>query len=354
MNIEDYMQFTFMCKERPRQRLDEKVAIIGGGPSGLAAAGYLACKGYGITIFERLPFAGGMMVFGIPEFRIPRKRVLLGCKQLEELFDAEIKTSWKVSANGDRILGDDYAKETAKLQDVTEQYDATIISTGAWISKNLPGEGTNVKGIYSALEYLFRIKACELDLMPEKKKIKLGSEVAVIGAGLVAVDAALEAVREGCNVHLISIENLLEAPAGAYEINRLKRMKVKHTERAVIKRVFGQGKVESIELVDVDAEVKAGLILRLEEIPGTQRIVNNIDNIVTGIGQIPTPPFKKNFPEIRTLKWGGIEVNDQFMSTKQKVFAAGDVATGASKVGRAFQSGLKTAYWVDRHLQGTA
>jgi len=73
-----------------------------------------------------------------------------------------------------------------------------------------------------------------------------------------------------------------------------------------------------------------------------------------GIGQIPTPPFGKGFPEIKTLKWGGIEVNDKFMSSKEKVFATGDVATGVSKVGRAFQCGLKTAYWVDRHLQDTA
>ena len=355
MDTEDYMRFAFMCKrKKPSQKLDKKVAIVGAGPSGLAAAGYLVCKGYSITVYERLPFPGGMMVFAIPEFRIPRKRVLLGCKELEEIFDAKIVTSCKITANGVRILGDDNAKETVELHKVTDESDATIIATGTWISRNLPAEGSDFEGIYSALEYLFRSKAAELGLMPEKEKIRLGSKVAVIGAGLVAVDAALEAAREGHTVHLISIENQFDAPAGAYEINRLKKMGVEHTERAVIKRVIGKGKVESIELINVDAEVKGGLVLKLEQIPGTERTVNDIDNIVVGIGQIPTPPFGKGFPEIKTLKWGGIEVNDKFMSSKEKVFATGDVATGVSKVGRAFQCGLKTAYWVDRHLQDTA
>ena len=349
------MRFTFMCKkERPTLKLGKSVAIIGAGPSGLAAAGYLACKGYSITMYERLPFPGGLMVFGIPEFRIPRERVFHGCKELEGIFDVDIRTSCKVTSNGERILGDDHAKEIVELEKVMDEFDATIVATGTWISRNIPAEGSNLKGIYSALEYLFRCKAHELGLIPASEKIVLGSEVAVIGSGLVAIDAALEVIREGHNAHLISIEKLSEAPAGSFEVNRLKNMGVDHTERAVIKRVIGDGKVESIELVDVDAEVKGGLILRLEQIPGTERIVDDIDNIVAGIGQIPTPPFKKGFLEIKTLKWGGIEVDNKSMSSKQKVFATGDVATGISKVGRAFQSGLRTAYWVDRHLQTTA
>ena len=355
MNTGDYMRFTFMCKkEKPDQRVDKKVAIIGAGPSGLAAAGYLACKGYGITLYERLPFPGGIMVFGIPESRIPRKRVLLGCEELEEIFGVEIKTSCKVMANGNNILGDGFVKETVELQRVVDEFDATIIATGTWNSRSLPAEGSNFKGIYSALEYLFRSKAHELGLMPEKEKIKLGSNVAVIGSGLVAVDAALEAVREGHSVNLISIENGLDAPSGSYEINRLKRKGVSHTERTVIKRVLGEGKVESIEVVNVSAEVKGGVVLKMEQIPGTERIIDDVDNIIVGIGQIPTPPFSKEFQEIKTVRWGGIEVNGKFMSSKDKVFATGDVATGISKVGRALQTGLKTATWVDRYLHGTA
>ncbi len=348
------MRFVFMCKKgKPAQRIDKKVAIIGAGPSGLAAAGFLACKGYGITMYERLPLPGGIMVFGIPESRIPRNRVLLGCKELEEAFDVEIKTSCKVSANGDRILGDDYAKEKVELQKVADDFDATIIATGTWGSRSLPAEGSGLKGIYSALEYLFRCKAYELGLMPKEEKIKLGSNVAVIGSGLVAVDAAIEATEEGRSVNLISIENGLDAPSGSYEIDKLKRRGVKHTERAVIKRVFGEGRVKSIEVISVNAEVKNGVVLRMEQIPGTERVVDKVDNIIVGIGQIPTPPFNKEFQEIKTLRWGGIEINNMFMSSKSKVFATGDVTTGISKVGRAFQTGLKTATWVDRCLQNT-
>ena len=104
----------------------------------------------------------------------------------------------------------------------------------------------------------------------------------------------------------------------------------------------------------MSAEVKGGVVLKMEQIPGTERIIENVDNIIVGIGQIPTPPFSKEFQEIKTVRWGGIEVNGKFMSSKDKVFATGDVATGISKVGRALQTGLKTASWVDRYLQGTA
>ena len=349
------MRFSFMCKrEKPSRRLDKRVAIVGAGPAGLTVAGYLACEGYRITVYERLPFPGGIMVFGIPESRIPKDRVLLGCRELEEIFDVEIRTSCKVAVDGVRILGDDLAKETVALQKVVDGFDATVIATGTWNSRSLPAEGSGLRGIYSALEYLFREKAYELGLLPKKERIRLGSSVAVIGSGLVAVDAALEAVREGRSVNLISIENGLDAPSGSYEIGRLKRRGVTHIERAVIKRVLGDGKVEAVEVISVSAEVKGGVVLKMEQIPGTERIIDGVDNSIVGIGQIPTPPFGREYQEIKTLRWGGIEVNGRHMSSKDKVFATGDVATGVSKVGRALQTGLKTAVWVDRYLQGTA
>jgi len=349
------MRFTFMCKkQKPLQKIDKKVAIIGAGPSGLAVTGYLACKGYEITLFERLPLPGGLMVFGIPESRIPRKRVLLGCKELEEIFDVKIKTSCKIITNDEKILGDNYVKETLELQKIIDEFDATVIATGTWSSRSLPAEGSGYSGIYSALEYLFRSKSYEMGLIPEYERIKLGSNVVVIGSGLVAVDAALNAIEEGYSVKLISIENQFDAPSGSYEIQKLRDKGAEHIERAVIKRVLGQGKVQSIEIISVNAEVKGGVVLKLEQIPGTEKIINNIDNIIVGIGQIPTPPFNKEFQEIKTLRWGGIEVDSKYMVSKNKVFATGDVTTGVSKVGRAYQTGLKAAYWVDRYLQNTA
>ena len=356
MGAGDYMRFTFMCKsEKPIKRIDKRIAIVGAGPSGLATAGYLACKGYSITIFERLPYPGGMMVFGIPSFRIPRERVFLGCKELEDVFDVEIKAGCKVVGDEQEILGDDLVKEYFELQEVIDNFDATVIATGTWISKNLPALGYNTGGIYSALEYLYRNRASELKLIPKKEKIKLDTKVAVIGSGLVAIDAALDALGEGCDVKLISIEKLQEAPAGIHEVNKLKNQGVEHLERVVIKRVIGDKKVKALELIDVKAEIKGGLILKLEQILGTERIIEDIDNVVVAIGQVPTPPIRKESRAltlgIRLLRWGGIEINDNFLTSNKKVFATGDVATGASKVGRAFQAGLKTASWVDRRLQ---
>ncbi len=352
MGSADFMHFAFMhVDEKLAGSISRRVAIIGAGPSGLAAAGYLACKGYGVTIYERLPLPGGIMVFGIPETRIPSSRVLLGCKELEEKFGVEIKTSCKVVADGDTILGDDLVKETVNLDRVTDDFDATIIATGTWNSRSLPAEPVGLKGIHSALEYLFRCKSYELSLIPERETIKLGENVAVIGSGLVAVDAALEAVREGHKVNLISIENGLDAPSGSYEINRLKRKGVIHTERAVIRRVLGEGNVKSVEIISVNADVRGGVVLKMEQIPGTERILENVDSIVVGIGQIPTPPTSRTSQDVKTLRWGGIQVNNMYMSSKAKVFATGDVTTGISKVGRAFQTGLKTASWVDKSIR---
>jgi glutamate synthase (NADPH/NADH) small chain len=350
----DYMRFTFMCKkQKPNQKIDKNIAIIGTGPSGLAVSGYLACKGYDLTLYERLPLPGGMMVFGIPEFRIPAKRVLLGCKELEEVFDVKIKTSCKIAVNDDKLLGDDFSKEKINLNKIMEEFDAVVIATGTWGSRSLPAEGSNLKGIYSALEYLFRSKAYNLGLLSESEKLKLGSNVAVVGSGLVAVDAALNALVDGHSVKLLSIETQLDAPSGSFEIGKLKDKGAEHHERTVIKKVLGDGEVKSIEVISVSAEVKNGVVLKMEQIPGTERIIENIDNIIVGIGQIPTPPFNREYKEINTLRWGGIEVNDKYMSSKNKVFATGDVSTGVSKVGRAYQTGLKTAYWVDRYLQNT-
>ncbi len=336
------------------QRTGKRVAIIGAGPSGLAAAGYLTGKGHDITVYERLPLPGGVMVFGIPESRIPRERVLGGCRELHETFGVEFRTSCKVMANGENLLGDELAKETIDLQVVADEYDATIIATGTWKSRSLPAEGSGLKGIHSALEFLFRSKTHEFGLISKKEKIRLGKSVAVVGSGLVAVDAASEAVREGGHINLISIENGLDAPSGSYEIDKLKRKGVTHTERAVIKRVIGEKRVEALEVISVNADVKNGVVLKMEQIPGTERIVEGVDDVIVGIGQIPTPPFGKEYQEIKTLRWGGIEVNDRYMSPKSRVFATGDVTTGISKVGRAYQVGLKTAYWVDRRLKGTA
>ncbi|MBN1683800.1 FAD-dependent oxidoreductase [Candidatus Bathyarchaeota archaeon] len=350
----DYMRFTFMCKkQKPSQRIDKEIAIIGAGPSGLAVGGFLACKGYDLTIYERLPLPGGMMVFGIPEFRIPVDRVLKGCKELEEVFEVKFETSCKITVNDDRLLGDDYCKKKVDLDKIVNGFDAVIIATGTWNARGLPAEGSNFKGIFSALEYLFKSKSFKLGLLPKKENLKLGSNVAVVGSGLVAVDAALNLLEEGHSVKILSIENEFDAPSGSFEIRKLKKKGAEHIERTVIKRVLGEGKVKSIEVISVDAEVKNGAVLKMEQIPGTERIIDDIDNIIVGIGQSPTPPFNKEYKEINTYRWGGIEVSDKHMSSKNKVFATGDVTTGVTKIGRAFQTGLKTAQWVDRYLQGT-
>ncbi len=347
------MRFSFMCKrEKPEERIGKKVAIIGSGPAGLAATGYLACKGYYVTVYERLPYPGGLMVFGIPGFRIPKHRVLLGTKELEEVFGVEFKTSSKVIA-GDavQLIGDKYVKRKVPLENIIEEHDAILIATGTWIPRLPPAEGLDKKGVYTALEYLFYKRASELELKGIPR-IELGKRVGVVGAGLVAVDAALEAIMDGHKVYLLSIEKPEEAPAGSYEIIKLIRKGARHIQRVIVKRVLGDGKVKAAELVNVHVKFEGFRIVELKPIEGTERVVE-LDSLIFAIGQKPTPPMKKEVLGIKLTRWGGIEVDDYNRTTRDKVFAAGDVAIGPSKVGRAVKSGLRAAYWIDRYLTNT-
>ena len=344
------MRFSFMCKrEKPKEKPGKKVAIVGSGPAGLAATGYLACKGYYVTVYERLPYPGGLMVFGIPGFRIPKSRVLLGTKELEEIFGVEFKTSSKVTADGAAsLIGDKYAKHKVSLGDIIDEYDAVLIATGTWIPRLPPAEGLDKKGVYTALEYLFYKRALELELKGVPR-IELGKKVGVVGAGLVAIDAALEAIMEGHKVYLLSIEKLEEAPAGSYEVIKLIRKGARHIQRVIVKRVLGDGKMKAVELVNVHVKFEGFRIVELKPIEGTERVIE-LDSLIFAIGQRPTPPMKKEVLGIKLTKWGGIQVDDYNKTTRDKVFAAGDVAIGPSKVGRAIKSGLRAAYWIDRYL----
>ena len=193
------------------------------------------------------------------------------------------------------------------------------------------------------------VRKADADLIAARQKaVADNSKISEAKAQLAATEAAVE----GHDVCLISIEHQLDSPSGSYEIGRLKKKGVEHLERTVIKRVLGEGKVQSVETIKVNAEIKAGVILKLEQIPGTEQIIEKVDTIIVGIGQVPTPPFNKEYKDIKTLRWGGIEVNDRYLSSKVKVFATGDITTGITKVGRAYQTGLKTAHWVDRYLRG--
>ncbi|HDZ36630.1 MAG TPA: glutamate synthase [Thermococcus sp.] len=336
------MRFAFLCREKPNPT-GKKVAIIGAGPAGLSAAGYLVCHGHEVHVYDKLPEPGGLMLFGIPEFRIPIYRVREGYKELENVFEVKFYPNTKVSFGDEEEEGDDFVKNVVDFNELVQNYDAVLIATGTWKSSIPSIEGVELEGVYPALGYLFRIKSAKLGHMDWDEVVPLeGKRVIVIGAGHTAVDAAMESLLLGAEkVYMSYRRTIKEAPAGAYEINLLQKRGVKWLERTVPVRIIGEnGKVRAIELqkCKLSEPDESG---RRKPIPieGSNFQID-VDYVIFAVGQRPTPP---KGAEIAIDKRGTIIVDSRHMTSIEGVFAAGDVATGPSKVGRAVLDGLLAA-----------
>lgn len=344
----DYMKFAFMCRE-PRGSVKAKVAVIGAGPAGLGATGYLACMGYEIDVYDKLPLPGGLMIFGIPSWRIPPRRVLDGARELEERFNVKFLLKTKIYT-GDHTHeeGDDYTERLVDLAELIEKYDLVLISTGTWKSKIPKMPGVEARGVTTALEYLYKWKLYEHKL--SSKKPEMGRNVVVIGGGYSAVDAAEVALKNGAEVNLVYRRTVQEAPAGIYEIERLKHEGVIFTELA-----------SPLEIIAENGEVKGVKFQRMKlgepdetgrprpvPIPGSEFVVE-ADIVVFATGESPTPPLSPSMVEKIGLKLGkdsSIIVNNIMQTSIQKVFAAGDVVTGPSRIGPAMRTGLAAARYM--------
>ncbi|EHR78461.1 glutamate synthase [Thermococcus litoralis DSM 5473] len=345
------MRFAFLCREKPHPT-GRKICIIGAGPAGLSATGYLVCHGHEVHVYDKLPEPGGLMLFGIPEFRIPIYRVREGYKELENVFEVKFYPNTKVSFGEETEEGDDFVTNVVKFDELVEKYDAILISTGTWNSVIPHIEGAELAGVFPALGYLFKIKSAKLghlswDNVPPVE----GKRVMVIGAGHTAVDAAMESLLLGAEkVYMSYRRTIREAPAGAYEINLLKKRGVKWLELTVPVRIIGEsGKVKAIELQKcrLSEPDESG---RRKPVPveGSNFQID-VDYVIFAVGQSPTPPKGAN---IAVDNKGRIIVDARHMTSIEGVFAAGDVVTGPSKVGRAVLDGLLAAESMHHWLMG--
>lgn len=158
------MRFAFLCREKP-EPTGKKVAIIGAGPAGLSAAGYLVCQGHEVHVYDKLPEPGGLMLFGIPEFRIPIYRVRKGYEELENVFEVKFFPKTKVAFGNGEEEGDEFVENVVNFNELVEKYDAVLIATGTWESWMPNIEGVDLEGVYPALDYLFKIKSAKLGHM---------------------------------------------------------------------------------------------------------------------------------------------------------------------------------------------
>lgn len=318
-----------------------KVAVVGSGPSGITCAGELAKKGYDVTVFEALHKAGGVLSYGIPEFRLPKDLVAKEIENVTKL-GVEIETNVVV---GRSITIDELMEDG---------YKAVFVGSGAGLPRFLGIPGENLLGVYSANEFLTRVNLMKGYQFPKAPTpVKVGKKVAVVGAGNVAMDAARTAKRLGAEeVYIVYRRGEDEVPARAEEVHHAK-------EEGVIFKLLNNpvaihgedGWVKSMEIVKQElGEPDASGRRRPVPVEGSNYELD-VDTVVIAIGQSPNPLIRQTTPGLDTQKWGGIIVEEDTMKTsKEGVYAGGDTVTGAATVILAMGAGKKAAAAIDASL----
>lgn len=350
------MNFAHFCKTPPPPN-GSSVAIIGAGPSGLAAAGYLSCQGYEVHVYDKLPKAGGLMVFGIPGHRIPAERIAKGVAKMEH-HNVHFHLCTKICTEKRLHVdtGDHFTLDMVSLGELVEEHDAVMICTGTWMSRKLNVPGEDLEGVYSGLQYLFPIRALHYAVESVSAIDVKGKHVAVIGAGHSAVDVAHSAAAQGASkVWMLYRRTRFEAPCGTFEIGQLEKAGVEWMELVTPLRILGENHVQGIELLQcqLGEPDASGRRCPLPE-SGSKKTLD-LDVVVTAIGEIPTAPFAKELG-LENVRKG--EVHWLQMTRLAGVFVAGDALSGPSKIGKAVYSGLRAARalaeWLDLAAQNRA
>ena len=328
-----------------------RVAIVGSGPSGLTCAGDLAKKGYKVTVFEALHTAGGVLVYGIPEFRLPKRIVAKEVETLKKL-GVDIETNV--------IIG-----KTLTVDELFDDgFEAVFIGSGAGLPNfmNIPGE--SLKGVYSANEFLTRSNLMKAYLDHPTTPIMKGGNVAVVGGGNVAMDAARTALRLGAEkVYIVYRRSMEELPA--------RREEVEHAEEEGIDFRLLCNPVEVLGYTNPDdpRDPRNGFVTgikcvrmalgepdesgrrRPEPVAGSEFVLD-VDAVVIAIGTSPNPLIKSTTKGLEVNRKGGIIVNEDGLTSRENVFAGGDAVTGAATVISAMGAGKVAAAAIDKALSG--
>ncbi|MFW6131645.1 MAG: NADPH-dependent glutamate synthase [Candidatus Aminicenantaceae bacterium] len=320
-----------------------KVAVIGAGPAGLTVAGELAKKGHQVTIFEALHVEGGVLVYGIPEFRLPKSILKAEVDYLKKL-GVEIKTNFIVGL-------------TATLKELRDDgYETFFIGTGAGLPRFMRIPGENLIGIYSANEYLSRVNLMKAYKFPEyDTPVLRGKRVAVLGGGNVAIDSVRTAKRLGAEMSAIVYRrSRAEMPAREEEVHHAEEESIEFHFLTTPKRFIGddKGTVKAMECLKMElGEPDDSGRRRPVPVEGSEFIMD-IDMAVVAIGNSPNPLISQTNPQIKTGKWGNIEVDWNTMKTNMEgVYAGGDIIRGGATVILAMGDGRIAAEEMDKFLR---
>lgn len=321
----------------------KKIAVVGSGPSGLTVAGDLAKMGYKVTVYEAFHTAGGVLMYGIPEFRLPKSIVQKEISGLKAM-GVDIQTNVII---GRTLTVDELLNDMG--------YDAVYIGSGAGLPRFMGIDGENLNGVYSANEFLTRINLMKGYKFPEyDTPVYVGKNVAVLGGGNVAMDAARSAKRLGAeNVYIVYRRGKDELPARKEEVEHAEEEGIIFRLLENPTRILGNedGWVSGMETVKMElGEPDESGRRRPVVIEGSESVLD-IDTVVVAIGQTPNPLIRQTTDGLETDRRGCIVANDDGLTSKAKVYAGGDVVTGAATVILAMGAGKKAAEAIDKELR---
>lgn len=329
--VADFAHENDLISSDAAKPIGKRVAVVGSGPAGLSCSADLARAGVDVTIFEALHEAGGVLVYGIPEFRLPKslvKKEIDGVKSL-----------------GVKIETDVVVGKSVFVEELLEEYDAVFIASGAGVPMFMHIKGENLNGVYSANEYLTRVNLMKAYKADSVTPIRRAKRTVVVGAGNVAMDAARTALRLGSEVALVYRRSRAEMPARAEEIEHAEQEGVKFDLLVNPVEILGDenGNVKGARLIRMQlGEPDASGRRRPVEIEGSEFEIE-CDQIIVALGTTPNPIIKKSFPSLETSKKGTIVADDNGKTNVDKLYAGGDAMTGAATVILAMGAGKRSA-----------
>ncbi|MDE6532863.1 MAG: NADPH-dependent glutamate synthase [Muribaculaceae bacterium] len=321
----------------------KKVAVVGSGPAGLACASDLARLGYEVKIFEALHEVGGVLVYGIPEFRLPKERIVAKEVEAVKRLGVEIET--------DVIVG-----RTMTVDDLldNEGYDAVFVGSGAGLPRFMGIEGENLNGVFSANEFLTRANLMHAYDESYDTPIYLGRKAVIVGGGNVAMDAVRTAKRLGAEAVIVYRRSEAELPARVEEVHHAKQEGIEFRMLTNPVRIIGdeKGRVAGIECVEMELGEPDASGRRSPVVKEGSNFEIDCDVVIMALGTSPNPLIKSTTEGLDTNKRGCIVADEEGRTSRQGVFAGGDAVTGAATVILAMEAGRKAAKAIHEYISG--
>lgn len=341
--VADHHNSNSSAKPKKAESNGQKAAVIGSGPAGLACAGDLAKLGYEVTIFEALHVAGGVLVYGIPEFRLPKEIVRT---EIDNLRAMGVKIDTNV------VIG-----RTHDIDELFEEFgfDSVFIGSGAGLPKfmNIPGE--NLNGVYSANEFLTRVNLMKSYISKSLTPVQKANRVAVVGGGNVAMDAARCAKRLGAKeVYIVYRRSEKELPARAEEVEHAKEEGIVFKLLCNPVEILGDesGRVNAIKCVEMELGQPDESGRRRPVVKQGSEFIIDVDSVIMSIGTSPNPLIKSTTKGLETQSWGGIIADEETGETSRPgLYAGGDAVTGAATVILAMGAGKNAAKAMDKYMR---